>query len=139
MNEPEAVILVTWINQTDRRITTTDATVKVWASILENIPYDPAVAAVVEHYRLNDEKPPTPKGIRSIAYEMRNRAIAKQAALTAAPATPDRTFNDYVRHMDRPEFRAQMVKGRDVYRAKLRARGITPHNETCTTCGRKES
>lgn len=85
MNIIEANALITWINQADRRITNTDPTVEIWASVLVDVPLEPAKAAVLEHYRLNGDKQPDPKGVRSLAYDLRDRATAKLSALEAAP------------------------------------------------------
>ena len=129
---------LTWLSQSDGRIKVTDPNVQIWADALANATTTEVRQCTLDHYKSNDTAP-TPAQIRRACLALRERSAAKQSALTAAPATPDRTFNDYVRHMDRPEFQAQTLKGRDVYRSKLRARGITPHNETCPTCSRKNS
>lgn len=138
MNLVETNSFLTWLSQYDGRVKVTDPSVQIWADSLTHATSDEVRQAILDHYQGN-ETCATPAGIRKRTLAIRERAVAKRSALTAGPATPERTFSDYQRHLDRPEFRAQMLKGRDVYRAKLRARGITPHNETCTTCARKES
>lgn len=139
MNLVETNSFLTWLSQYDGRVKVTDPSVQIWADSLTHATSDEVRQAILDHYQGN-ETCATPAGIRKRTLAIRERAVAKRSALTAKPDLTETAQTAYMtRHLDRPEFRAQMVKGRDVYRAKLRARGITPHNETCTTCARKES
>ncbi|WP_104086539.1 hypothetical protein [Arthrobacter sp. GMC3] len=128
MNLPDTVVFLTWLSQHDGRIQVTDAEVEIWQHTLSVIPTANVKNAALEHYRLNEKDKPSPKGIRKIAIEERDRALAKQSALTAGPTVKSPSgFKD----SDPERWDALVLKGRDDHRASLRARGITPHNETC--------
>lgn len=130
---------LTWLSQSDGRIKVTDPNVQIWADALANATAAEVRQCTLDHYKSNDTAP-TPAQIRRACLALRERSAAMQSALTAKPDLTETAQAKYMsRHLDRPEFQAQMLKGRDVYRAKLRARGITPHAETCPTCQRNPS
>lgn len=122
MTPLEANALITWLNQGDRRITNTDATAEIWAGVLIDVPLEAGRAAIIEHYRLNGEKQPDPKGVRAIAYDLRNRAAAKQSALEQ----PQPKIKNPLSYRQRnPELWDQLFqKGQEARRTKLRRKGL---------------
>lgn len=131
MNLPDTVAFLTWLSQHDARIQVTDAEVEIWQYTLQVIPTAAVKLAALEHYRLNEKDKPSPHAIRKIAIADRDRAAAKQSALTAAPVV--RNPNSF-RSTDPERWDMLVRQGAEEHRAKLRARGITPHPETCPTC-----
>lgn len=132
MNLPDTVVFLTWLSQHDARIQVTDAEVEIWQHTLSVVPTQNVKDATLEFYRLNDDGKPTPHAIRKIAIADRDRALAKQSALTAGPA-PVRNAKSF-RERNPAEWDAIIIEACDEYRANLRARGITPHVESCPTC-----
>lgn len=113
MNLPDTTAFLTWLSQTDHRIQVTDANIQVWSNALATIPTAAVKAAALEHYRTNETAAPSPAGLRKLALGARERELARQSALTAAPAAPDRTEASIrQRIMDTPEFRAAFERGR---------------------------
>lgn len=131
MNIPDTIGFLTWLSQTDSRVQVTDANVQVWTNALMDIPAAAAKTAALDHYKTQESIMPTPAVIRKHAFAERDRARAKQSALEAAPAV--RNPSSY-KSSDPERWQQLMDKGRDDHRAKLRARGITPHKEACPTC-----
>ena len=131
MNLPDTVAFLTWLSQHDHKIQVTDAEVEIWQHTLSVIPTPNVKIAALEFYRISDEKKPSPHAIRKIAYEIRDRAAAKQSALTAAPVVK---APHGFKKSDPARWEDLMQQGAEDHRAKLRARGITPHSDTCPSC-----
>jgi hypothetical protein len=110
MNLTETTGCLTWISQVDGRIQLTEPNVQIWANALAPVMAAEAREAILEHYRTN-ETAVTPAGIRKASLAIRDRAVAKQAALTAGPTKPERSYDEYVKHMQRPEFKAAFDRG----------------------------
>lgn len=128
MNLPDTVAFLTWLSQHDGRINVSDAEIEIWQHTLSVIPTQNVKDAALEFYRISDDKKPTPNAIRKMAYEIRDRAAAKQSALEAAPVVRD---PHGFKNSD-PERWAMLVQqGAEDHRQKLRSRGLTPHNEAC--------
>ncbi|AIY01187.1 hypothetical protein ART_1588 [Arthrobacter sp. PAMC 25486] len=128
MNLPDTVAFLTWLSQHDARIQVTDAEVEIWQYTLSVIPTQNVKDAALEFYRISDDKKPSPNAIRKIAYEIRDRAAAKQSALTAGPTVVN---PNGFKQSDPDRWEMLVSQGAEEHRQKLRARGITPHNETC--------
>jgi len=132
MNLPDTVKFLTWLNQHDGRVTVTEPEIEIWSHTLSVIPTDNVKEAALEFYRLHEDTKPSPGAIRKLAYDMRDRAHAKQSALTAKAPTPKNPITYRERN---PELWDQEVtRGQQNYRDDLRNRGITPHAEECAYC-----
>ena len=131
MNLPDTVAFLTWLSQHDQRFQVTDAEVEIWHHSLAVVPTDAVKNAALEFYRINDQGKPSPHAIRKIAIDVRDRAQAKQSALTAGPVIKSPTS---FRGSDPERWDRLVVQGRDEHRAKMRAKGITPHAEKYPTC-----
>ena len=112
MNAEEVVTLLTWINQADPRMQLTAANRDVWEYSLSAFTFADAKQAVLEHYRYNDTDLPNPGTIRKRAAVIKSSREAKQQALTAGPSGPVRTFGDYERRVQSPQFRALFERGK---------------------------
>lgn len=131
MNLLDTTAFLTWLSQHDGRIQVSDAEIEIWQHTLQTIPTNAVKAAALEHYRLNEKEKPSPFAIRKIAIADRDRARAKQSALTAGPVVS--SPNSY-KSRDPDRWQQLMAQGAEEHKAKLRARGITPHTETCPSC-----
>ena len=131
MNIPDTIAFLTWLSQTDGRIQVTEANVQVWSHALAGVTANESKLAALEYYKTNEQVMPTPAIIRKHAHSERDRNRAKQSALTAAPVV--RNPNSF-RSSDPERWDMLVRQGAEEHRAKLRARGITPHPETCPTC-----
>lgn len=131
MNIPDTIGFLTWLSQTDSRVQVTDANVQVWTNALMDIPAAAAKTAALDHYKTQESIMPTPAVIRKHAFAERDRARAKQSALTAGPVVS--SPNSY-KSRDPDRWQQLMAQGAEEHKAKLRARGITPHTETCPSC-----
>lgn len=112
MNLSDTTAFLTWLSQTDGRIQVTEPNVEVWANALGPFNAQEIRASVLDHYRTNETVMPTPAGIRKLAHGTRERALAKQSAITAAPSRPDLSYDQIVKRTQRPEFREAFERGR---------------------------
>lgn len=80
MNQAQAKTLLTYIAAIDHRNIDIEAEAVLWADLLDDIPYEPAKAAVREYYR-EESRWITPA-------EVRRRARATRAEQTRRPASP---------------------------------------------------
>lgn len=94
-----------WLCTYDGRIQNSAAEQVIWHNALWKLTVGEVYQAVLDYTEVNGEKMVSPAAIRSRAFANRERAAAKLTALTASPAQRDKTYADYVKHMDRPEFR----------------------------------
>jgi len=136
MNLTDTAAYLTWLSQADNRIQVTDPNVEIWGNALATIPTATVKAVTLEHYRVNEQIMPTPAIIRKAGIAAVSREAAKHSALEAAPVV--RNPNSY-RASDPERWDRLVAQGRDQHRAELRARGITPHAETCPDCSRDEA
>lgn len=141
MNKTEALALVTWVSQSDGRVTVADATVQIWENALQTATVAEARSAIMDHYRMNETQA-TPYGIRRRVEDHRAHADAQQSAHQHAieAAAPVRTmaFSDYVRHVDRPEYAALFEAGRrdgNAHRAYKRTLRETGSRELARAAG----
>lgn len=112
MGPEEIVTLLTWINQADPRLQLTAANRDIWQHSLSAASFADAKEAVLEHYRYNDAELPNPGTIRKRAAAIRSSREAKQQAITAGPPTAPKTFADYEKRTQSPQFRALFEEGR---------------------------
>lgn len=136
MNLTDTAAYLTWLSQSDSRIQVTEPNVEIWGNALATIPTPTVKAVTLEHYRVNEQIAPTPAIIRKAGIAAAAREAAKHSALEAAPTV--RNPNSY-RASDPERWDAQVARGREQYRADLRARGITPHTDTCPDCSRPKT
>ena len=111
MEAKEVVALLTWVNQADPRMQLTAANRDIWEYSLSAATYEDAKQAVLEHYRHNDTDLPNPGTIRKRAVVIKSSREAKQQALTAGPGGPEKTFKEYEKRTQSPEFRALFDEG----------------------------
>lgn len=133
---------MTYANQLDPRIQLNDPTLDVWLTAMQRVTAEEARWGIKDYYanaNPNDNRgvpPLQPATLRHRVAQERERAGAKRRSLEAAP--PARNPNSY-RSADPERWDRLVQQGRDQYRADLRARGITPHTETCADCNRPKA
>ena len=111
MEAKEVVALLTWVNQADPRMQLTAANRDIWEYSLSAATYEDAKQAVLEHYRHNDTDLPNPGTIRKRAVVIKSSREAKQQALTAGPGGPEKSFKEYEKRTQSPEFIAAFQEG----------------------------
>lgn len=111
MESEEIVTLLTWINQADPRLQLTAANRDMWQYSLSAATFADAKEAVLEHYRYNDTDLPNPGTIRKRAAVIKSSREAKQQAITAGPPAREKTFGDYEKRTQSPQFRALFEEG----------------------------
>ena len=127
---------ITFANGIDPRVQMTHPNAELWGHALSSKRADELRAAIIVYYERphpsGRERPPVdPASIRKIIHDETERGTARSQAIEATK--PVRTPGTY--RARNPEAWDRLVKqGRDDYRADLKARGITPHAETCATC-----
>jgi hypothetical protein len=130
MEEEEVVTLLTWINQSDPRMQLTPANRDIWHYSLSAATYDDAKQAVLEHYRYNDSELPNPGTVRKRAAAIKSSRQAKQQALTAGPTSAPKTFKDYEKRTQSPQFIALFEEGRRQGNADRAARTAARNAES---------
>ena len=116
--------MLRWLSNVDARVIYTEEAVEMWAHALAPFAADEVKQAILDHYRTNESVVASHAGVRKRALAVRDTRAAQQAAITAGPVRPEKTFADYERRMDRPEFQALMEQGSQQRRADLAARGL---------------
>lgn len=86
MNLLETNRYLTWLSQADSRVKVTEPNAIIWQDALQNATAQEVFDATLEFTRTNEGVLVTPAAIRRMAFATRERAVAKQSALTAAPA-----------------------------------------------------
>lgn len=104
MDQNQAITLLTYIAAIDRRPVDPDADGPLWADLLDDIPYEPAKAAVREYYR-EESRWITPA-------EVRRRALAMRAAQTRRPPAPGPEAVPDADPDDEPAYRRALTEGR---------------------------
>jgi len=107
----------------------TPANRDIWHYSLSAATYEDAKQAVLEHYRYNDSELPNPGTIRKRAAAIRSSREAKQQAITAGPSRPEKTFKDYEKRTQSPQFRALFEEGRRQGNADRAARTAAREGE----------
>jgi hypothetical protein len=103
MNQDQAAALLAYISAIDRR-PIQDGDSVLWADLLDDIPYDPAKAAVRAHYR-EESRWITPA-------EVRRRALASRAEATRRPLPPGPEAVPDADPDDEPGYRRALAEGR---------------------------
>lgn len=120
MNLLETNRYLTWLSQADSRVKVTEPNAIIWQDALQNATAQEVFDATLEFTRTNEGALVTPAAIRRMAYAIRERAVAKQSALTAGPAEKVVDYQKfYVPRMERPEFQELMEQGRLARRRRL--------------------
>lgn len=104
--------MLTWINTHDPRVLLSEVDAELWAYVMEPVDPENAKLAVLEFYKRSEKDKATPAAIRKLALGFRETQAAKQQALEAKPAQPERTFSQLQRRVESPEFRALFEQGR---------------------------
>lgn len=142
MTPDEAGALLVFANQIDPLVSVNDANAEVWWSALSRQEYAKAKWCITDYYANTapgrDGRIPalTPGVLRHRIGDKAQIVMSQQRALD--PPKPVRNPNGY-RASDPERWDRLVQQGRDQYRAELRARGITPHTETCAECNRPKA
>lgn len=130
----ECMALLTYTNQIDARVQLNEATFDAWWMSLEKQSFDQAKWCVKLHYATSQPNNVggvpalSPATLRHRISSERERATAKQSALTAAPVVRD---PNSFRSRDPDRWDALVRQGELEHRDKMHSRGKKTHNETC--------
>ena len=133
----ECMALLTYTNQIDPRVQLNEPTFDAWWMALEHKSFDQAKWCVKSYYATANPNSVggvaalSPATLRQRISGMREQTDARQRALEP-PAVIKNPAS--FRGTDPERWDRLVVQGRDEHRAKMRAKGITPHAETCPTC-----
>lgn len=138
MSPEELRAAITYANGIDPRVQMTHPNAELWGRTIGHKEAVEVRTAILVYYERQHpsgrERPPIGAAdIRKIIQEETTRAAAKTNAIEASK--PTRTIGSF-RAADPARWDALVAQGRDEYRADLKARGITPHAESCPECQR---
>lgn len=142
MTPDEIQACIVYANGIDPRVQMTGPNKDLWGRVLGQKLYIEVTTAIQVYYERQppssrDRPPVDPVAIKKIIFDETARHEAVATARAILPPTI-RNPNSY-RASDPERWDAQVARGRDQYRADLRARGITPHTETCPDCSRPKA
>lgn len=114
MTEEETAVFLVWVNQFDPFVQMNDAAARIWHGSMYQLHVDEAEEAVIQHYRMNPGKQAEPGLIMKRALTIRATEQAKRQAMaiTAGQPVREKSFKDYEKRTQSPEFRALFDEGR---------------------------